>query len=422
MLEELLSPFLTRSFFTIVEYYQIQRIMIKHYLFSAILLVVLCTGYSQAWKPVNSGTTEWLLAVSFPTAQTGYAVGWSGTILKTTDGGLNWAKQTSGSYNVLHSVCFISASTGYVAGEYGTILKTTDGGNHWLDISPGISEALLSIHFADANNGFAGGGAFVSTPDGGASWPVYQPFTEEWFSSVFFLTADTGFAASNKGRIYRTCNGGTSWLAMSNEAGILYSIYFVDSKLGYAVGENTYEQAIILKTENGGLTWDSQNFVFSPALSSVHFPVQDTGYAVGGNGMIFKTTDGGITWKDQLYDTPQWLTAVCFTDANNGIIAATGGLILKTTTGGVLGDQELSTAGIAYKIYPNPTQDLIYIEKPGSADNVRLSIIDSQGRNVMNAQLSGTQSRFDLRGLSPGFYMLRFVSDQKVVIRRILKE
>ena len=68
-------------------------------------------------------------SVRFVDNKTGYAVGFARTVLKTTDGGANWAGQSSGTTNFLWSVHFpLDAQTGYAVGDWGTILKTTDGG------------------------------------------------------------------------------------------------------------------------------------------------------------------------------------------------------------------------------------------------------------------------------------------------------
>ena len=48
-------------------------------------------------------------------------------MLKTTDGGTEWIDQDIG-WNFLLSVFFTVADTGYAVGESGVILKTTNGG------------------------------------------------------------------------------------------------------------------------------------------------------------------------------------------------------------------------------------------------------------------------------------------------------
>ena len=57
-------------------------------LFLVLILYAIPSTFAQ-WVPQNSGTTQGLNGVDFD-AQTGYACGEFGTILKTTDGGSNW--------------------------------------------------------------------------------------------------------------------------------------------------------------------------------------------------------------------------------------------------------------------------------------------------------------------------------------------
>ena len=53
------------------------------------------------------------IGVSFTDANNGTAVGDSGTILRTTNGGTNWTSQSSGTTNWLYGVSFTDANNGY---------------------------------------------------------------------------------------------------------------------------------------------------------------------------------------------------------------------------------------------------------------------------------------------------------------------
>jgi photosystem II stability/assembly factor-like uncharacterized protein len=55
-------------------------------------------------------------------------VGEDGTILRTINGGAAWTAQDSGTTNWLSGVSFIDANTGWAVGGSGTILHTTNGG------------------------------------------------------------------------------------------------------------------------------------------------------------------------------------------------------------------------------------------------------------------------------------------------------
>lgn len=73
-----------------------------------------------------------LMSVKFVDTQTGWAVGGYGTILKTTNGGLNWLPMYGDTLGWLKSINFIDSQTGWITGFSGAILKTTNGGVTYL--------------------------------------------------------------------------------------------------------------------------------------------------------------------------------------------------------------------------------------------------------------------------------------------------
>lgn len=86
-----------------------------------------------------------------------------GRIFKTVDGGTNWSLLTSGTTNSLSSVYFTDANTGYAVGENGTILKTTNGGGYpagfivlpfnsgKLNIHPNPSSGFVTIETSETH-------------------------------------------------------------------------------------------------------------------------------------------------------------------------------------------------------------------------------------------------------------------------------
>lgn len=91
------------------------------------------------WVRINTTElTQTLRDVQFVDGQTGFAVGDSGTILKTTDGGKVWNRQNGGTVRHLYGVCFTDAKTGHVIGARDAILRTTNGGHDWVNSSLGV--------------------------------------------------------------------------------------------------------------------------------------------------------------------------------------------------------------------------------------------------------------------------------------------
>ncbi len=93
-------------------------------------------GQGAISRTTNSGT-DWstsffsnpIVGVDFTTVDIGFAVGYAGTILTTTNSGLSWPQQTSGTSNNLAEVDFFGdAVNGVAVGEGGLILGTNNGG------------------------------------------------------------------------------------------------------------------------------------------------------------------------------------------------------------------------------------------------------------------------------------------------------
>lgn len=93
------------------------------------------TDAGLSWKTLKSGTTNSLFSVSFTTVNTGLVCGANGLILKTTDGGLTWKPRTSGSVVTLHEVFFLDSLNAYISGQFGTYLKSSDAGETWTSIA-----------------------------------------------------------------------------------------------------------------------------------------------------------------------------------------------------------------------------------------------------------------------------------------------
>jgi len=81
---------------------------------------------------VSSLTDVPMYGVSFANANVGIAVGDSGALFRSSDGGETWTRQDSGTINPLLSVSLVDENIATVVGFQGTILRTVDGGATWM--------------------------------------------------------------------------------------------------------------------------------------------------------------------------------------------------------------------------------------------------------------------------------------------------
>ncbi|MFC1558519.1 YCF48-related protein, partial [candidate division KSB1 bacterium] len=285
------------------------------------------------WSSQTSGTINYLTSVHFTDVNTGWAFGSSGIILYTIDGGTSWNSQVAVNSDVFNSLYFTDSNTGWAVGGIGTILCTADGGMNWTSQNSGTSNALFNVHFTDSNTGWAVGssGTILHTTDGGVNWSIQTSGTSETLLSVRFTDANTGWIVGWSGTILHTTDGGANWNAQnSGTSTYLFGAHFTDSNTGWVVG---YE-GTILHTTDGGVNWGSQTSGTSNTLQSVYFTDSNTGWAVGYSATIIHTTDGGVNWSIQTSGTSNIIYGVHFTDSNTGWIVDRDGTILHTSDGG----------------------------------------------------------------------------------------
>ena len=81
--------------------------------------------------------------------------------------------------------------------------------------------------------------------------------------------------------------------------------------------------------------WELQNpYPTSNLLSDMSFVNDSTGWIVGEKGTIIKTTDGGETWEIQESGTDYWLMNVAFVDEQTGFASGNNSFVIYTTDGG----------------------------------------------------------------------------------------
>ena len=192
--------------------------------------------------------------------------------------------------------------------------------------------------------------AGISTSASGDDPVAREPLSKAWqadaeLTDVFFINEDLGWAVGESGVTLRTRDGGNTWNTqasinsfrkdtvqlqqkfrnlesqrLSNSTGVtsrqtstspitcrLNSLHFTDANQGWATGGYQLPyinrtQAVILRTRNGGITWEPSPNLAIPRLRKINFssPRNGTAFGDSGNvftGGIFKTSDAGSSWS-----------------------------------------------------------------------------------------------------------------------------
>jgi hypothetical protein len=145
-----------------------------------------------------------------------------------------------------------------------------------------------------------------------------------------------GYSIGSQGTLLKTIDGGSSWdLHGTGISSMIQEIYFHDTNHGFAVGG--FSGGYMYETFDGGLTWTEITVSASSFLQGITFSSPNIGYAVGWDGDIFKTTDAGVNWTQQTPVQVYGNMDVHFTNDNTGYIVggeAAVAEIQKTIDGG----------------------------------------------------------------------------------------
>ncbi|MDT4952002.1 MAG: hypothetical protein QOJ02_140 [Acidobacteriota bacterium] len=327
---------------------------------TVLLFLFVCSSLANAagaWKAQRSGALSWLHAVYFLDENRGWAVGGSGVLLSTTDGGKVWRALPRPAEDALHDVYFSDERNGWLVCERSIydlktndeprtyLLRTADGGVTWNKVNvigKDVDARLVRALFTSEGRGWAFGeaGALYTTRDGGANWERQRVPTRYLLLGGWFLNAEQGWLVGAGATLLQTSDGGETWhtgallglapVSNNNAEAVrvrFTAASFVDKRKGWAVGA----EGRVFATRDGGRTWAAQVSNVASDLSDVKFLDEFEGWAVGAQGTLIHTTDGGVHWRVEPSGTTHALERLCFVGRTRGWAVGFGGTILSYT-------------------------------------------------------------------------------------------
>lgn len=352
-------------------------------------------------------------------------------IFKTTDGGTTWGRIPFLPYTWDFISYFLDENRGFMARE-GSYTYTIDGGVTWPDetIYTGCIDPQ-DIKFFDGNTGIITDEfKILKTEDTGHTWQVVSTDLDGDFSEVEFITDnDILVGGANeewvRTAVFRTTDGGISWTVTEiGNFGLVQDIFRIGMDTLFLSCQNK-----IIRSVDGGNSWDTTcvlNCTGSFTPEALYFPNSLVGFAVGEGEYcnMMKTVDGGLTWNAISANTASPLHGLYFSDADNGMIFGAGGVAAKTTTGGVVDVSNIrpNTTSTNCRLNPNPfsTNLRLTFTKP-TIYPVQLSIADMSGKEIKRMNLRDQETVIQLEEVSCGFYIfvLTYVDGTKEAVKGV---
>lgn len=386
-----------------------------------ISILLFCAAILPAqWIQIPSGTTKNLHDVHFPSDSVGYCVGDSGIVLKTVNGGNSWQTVYSDPAKSFQSVFFTDNSTGYAAG--GNIYKTTNGGQSWSAVLIDSNNLSSEVYFLNASLGFAGAHNQVyKTTNAGLTWSVVINSSTGAFNSIHFPSNQVGYFIGGQGlhdHLFKTTDGGQTFTQITNGfQSIKESVHFINDTTGFICG---WYGGMVIKTTDGGMTWQHMDTVNFPQCWDVHFNSLSQGYYIAHThptSIIVSTNNGGNSWTTELV-APAKLMEFFFIKTHLAIAVGYKGLIYKMHLNQAAIKEDQTEKQV--HIYPNPANGFMTIQLPKSVHPVNMQLFDLHGKPVR--EFLPHQDVLDIKGLSPGCYFLKINTGQGFLVKKILLE
>jgi len=392
-----------------------------------IISIIMVESLFAQWILQQSNVTSPLEDIEFINVNTGWACGYSGVILKTTNGGVNWSTQITNVPNKpLLGIHPVNENVVYSVGWFSTILKTTNGGNNWIALENGIvgDGNYFSVFFLNETTGWIGEnnnsqGDVKKTTDGGVTFTSSSTFG--WPYDIYFKDSLNGVGVDGGATIHRTTNGGSNWISFSIAGtGDFYRVSFINNFTGYTVANGSNK---VYKTTDFGLKWILSGIVKGvvESMYCIRFKSDSIGW-VGGTSYLWKSTNGGVYWRRENLSAGYFISISAL---NDSIVWACGnpGRIWHTTNGGqpFVGIENISNQiperFELYQNYPNPFNSETNIEfKIKLKSNYKLEIINSLGKVVeilINEELNPGSYKFNFNAndIPSGLYFYRLSSE-----------
>lgn len=323
-------------------------------------------------------------------------------LFRSTDGGKTWRlvaeTNASGSVGSVPgygdaTFSFGPSGGGWMTGQseiagHGFLMHSTDGGKTWQAIPVPVPKADGGRLVTTSTPTYVGSHVFVPVQYQGhnrdttvvlqlnrngdviSTTPALQT---DHPLSITFINATDGWAttapwAPNQPKLYRTTNGGQSWVSLPADQPMLATnptMQFVSPDTGFAFASNqTTFPPSLWTTRNGGRTWRQQMMKiyakggptppgqnppppppqFTP--DEIDFVSSQVGYLAGtyGNGVkdtgrVYKTTDGGKQWTE-IYHGGRAVTSLdargskLWVDVGQGAGSNPKGTLLVSNDGG----------------------------------------------------------------------------------------
>jgi photosystem II stability/assembly factor-like uncharacterized protein len=307
--------------------------------FQLILLVFFYLSSSAQWQWSNPQPSGYFNnGVVSVDAQHSFIINSNGDLIRTNNQGVSWYVQENLPFGraiaYKDSTIVVAAfASVYISKDMGqTWEKRTVNQQEFFNVQVISRDTIILTSVFPANPSH-----ILLSSNRGNTWQLINP--DIILKSIWMFNANVGFATSY-GYIYKTTNGGQTWLIPDSTApGGGSCLKFYDQNHGVVSAQGKFWRT------TDGLHWTASASPVGHEITFIEFADLNTLIASSDGGVIFRSADNGVTWSGANYVSvnASGFYAICFSNSTNGFMVGHRGSILKTTDAGVTWNQYAAT-------------------------------------------------------------------------------
>ncbi len=372
----------------------------------------------------------------------------SALVSRSTDGGLTWTHQALPGINAqVLDIHAFDSDRAVVGTRSGHIMKTVDGGQNWEILLSTVNERYGNLYFHDEQHGIAitpdpaklSVADVYLTADGGMTWekqaaqvparfPIDNTLTFIDESHGWFASSNTAGSDPADASIFRTTDGGRSWVEAKVSAQNVAAISFGTQERGFCVDDVT---GFVRRSINGGESWRA---AFYPMSGSRNADVQ----SFDGSDVVWIVNDEsawvsgdlGTSWKKTVLAPSGSVQDAVFADTLTGWVVSKSGIVQALRGNPLLAVSvpgSLPQSMLLQAAWPNPAASIVMLPFTLSRrETVMLRVYNSAGIEIA-VPLHGTVSAgehavaFDTSQLPGGVYFYTLQSGTETLSRRFIR-
>ena len=319
----------------------------------------------------------------------------------------------------------------YISTQYGNLRKSVNGGATFDRIMQNINETGLWVtpyimHPTDPNTLYVGKDNLWRSTNGGSSWQMIAQAGNTKVRHIAQSKTDPDVIYYSTGsRPMVSTDGGQNWSFTGTGLPTTFMISDMevapdDSDVLYVTLSGYGNNNKVYKTSNGGQTWVniSDGLPNLPANCIVAQKGDKERLYIGMDVGVYYREEGMAEWEPFFDGMPNVIVNDLKIQYNIGTIRAGtyGRGIWESRLFHVHISNQKFEAEDATNVYPNPASDAVFIESP---IDVNVSLHTMDGKALHNFEVKADQSfKLDVSRYSSGIYLMRFEGEAGSFVKK----